>query len=188
MVIAFTCCAVPQRSRCQVARRDRVRRGRKRLDISEKADVSRPARFRSRLQEAVAGRGRGRLPSSTLLLVKSGLWIARLKRPEVPRSGQGPLRLLHVGRLMRGGQKRSDDLLRALTHVRADWQLDLIGSGSPETEVAKLQAMVAGDRTLLPSSDAVRESVQNFSSPRVFHCIRAAIEHTAVVPFRCDMP
>jgi UDP-D-galactose:(glucosyl)LPS alpha-1,6-D-galactosyltransferase len=263
--------------------------------------------------------------SSTLLLVKLGLWIARLKRPvlawlhfstahrqrtellrladghlcispqiadatkhvpgvrpeavhlvyngtrmdsvtPVPRSGQGPLRLLHVGRLMRGDQKRTDDLLRALAQVQADWQLDLIGSGSPETEVAELRSLaeqlgisnrmnwlgrqtepwcavreadalvlcssyegfplvlieamargipciasdcpsgpgdivrpgengwlfevgdvrglteriqrLANDRTLLPSSDAVRESVQNFSSPRVFRRIREAIEHT----------
>jgi len=263
--------------------------------------------------------------SSTLLLVKLGLWIARLKRPvlawlhfstahrqrteflrladghlcispqiadatkhvpgvraeavhlvyngtrmdsvtPVPRSGQGPLRLLHIGRLMRGDQKRTDDLLRALAHVQADWQLDLIGSGSPETEIAELrllagqlgissrlnwlgrqtepwrevreadalvlcssyegfplvmiEAMARGipciasdcqsgpgdivrpgengwlfnvgdvrglseriqrlarDRTLLPSSDAVRASVQNFSSPRVFQRIREAIEHT----------
>jgi UDP-D-galactose:(glucosyl)LPS alpha-1,6-D-galactosyltransferase len=263
--------------------------------------------------------------SSTLLLVKLGLWIARMKRPvlawlhfstahrqrtdllrladghlcispqiadatkqvpgvrpedvhlvyngtpmesvaPVPRSGDGPLRLLHVGRLMRGDQKRTDDLLRALASVRGDWQLDLIGSGSPDTELGELQllaerlgisnrlnwlgrqtdpwravktadalilcssyegfplvmieAMARGipciasdcpsgpadivrpgengwlfdvgdvdglrermqrlvsDRTLLPSSDSVRESVLNFSSPKVFQRIRDAIEHT----------
>ena len=138
--------------------------------------------------------------SSTLLLVKLGLWLARLKRPvlawlhfstahrqrtdllrladghlcispqiadatkhipgvrpeavhlvyngtpmesvaPVPRSAEGPLRLVHVGRLMRGDQKRTDDLLRALAQVSADWQLDLIGSGSPESELAELQSL-----------------------------------------------
>lgn len=45
------------------------------------------------------------------------------------RSTGGPLRLLHVGRLMVERQKRTDDLLHALAQVEGDWRLDLIGAG-----------------------------------------------------------
>ena len=54
------------------------------------------------------------------------------------------------------------------------WLFDV---GNIEGLSERIQRL-ASDRTLLPSSDAVRESVRNFSSPRVFQRIRAAIEHT----------
>ncbi len=54
------------------------------------------------------------------------------------RSTTGPLRIVHVGRLMVGDQKRTDDLLRALAKVKGDWQLDLVGSGDT---VPELQAL-----------------------------------------------
>jgi UDP-D-galactose:(glucosyl)LPS alpha-1,6-D-galactosyltransferase len=185
----------------------------------------------------------------------------------MPRSRRGPLRVLHVGRLMRGSQKRTDDLLRALAQVRSDWQLDLIGPGYPEEETVELKVLaeqlgisnrvrwrghqvepwlavaaadvvvlcssyegfplvlieamargipcistdcpsgpadiiqpeengwlfavgdidalaaklksLASDRTQLPTREAVRESVRNFSSGKVFQRIRRAIEQTS---------
>lgn len=57
------------------------------------------------------------------------------------RSTSGPLRLLHVGRLMVGRQKRTDDLLRALALVEGDWRLDLIGTGEGEEDIAGLHAL-----------------------------------------------
>jgi UDP-D-galactose:(glucosyl)LPS alpha-1,6-D-galactosyltransferase len=57
------------------------------------------------------------------------------------RSTGGPLRLLHVGRLMVGRQKRTDDLLRALALVEGDWRLDLIGTGEGEEDIAGLHAL-----------------------------------------------
>jgi UDP-D-galactose:(glucosyl)LPS alpha-1,6-D-galactosyltransferase len=62
----------------------------------------------------------------------------------IRRSCTGPLRLLHVGRLMVGRQKRTDDLLRSLARVEGDWHLDLVGRGDAESDVAELQAL--GDR------------------------------------------
>ena len=56
------------------------------------------------------------------------------------RSTVGPLRVVHVGRLMVGAQKRTDDLLRSLANVSGDWQLDLVGSGDT---VPDLQALAA---------------------------------------------
>jgi UDP-D-galactose:(glucosyl)LPS alpha-1,6-D-galactosyltransferase len=59
----------------------------------------------------------------------------------VGRSRAGPLRLLHVGRLMLGRQKRTDDLLRALAQVEGDWQLDLVGGGEAESDLSELKAL-----------------------------------------------
>lgn len=57
----------------------------------------------------------------------------------IPRSAGGPLRLVHAGRLMVGRQKRTDDLLRALSKVQGDWHLDLVGSGETESDTAALK-------------------------------------------------
>jgi UDP-D-galactose:(glucosyl)LPS alpha-1,6-D-galactosyltransferase len=61
----------------------------------------------------------------------------------IPRGTAGPLRLVHIGRLMREGQKRTGDLLCALARVEGDWRLELIGPGYPEGEVEQLQALAA---------------------------------------------
>ncbi|WP_109464844.1 glycosyltransferase [Albibacillus kandeliae] len=50
----------------------------------------------------------------------------------VPRSEEGPLRLVYVGRLMIGKQKRTDLLLKLLSQVNGSWHLDVIGSGDDE--------------------------------------------------------
>lgn len=47
----------------------------------------------------------------------------------VPRSEDGILRILHIGRLMVGRQKRSDELLKALARVSGNWNLKIIGDG-----------------------------------------------------------
>ncbi|MGI4778572.1 MAG: glycosyltransferase [Janthinobacterium lividum] len=59
----------------------------------------------------------------------------------IARSMGGPLRLVHVGRLMVGRQKRTDDLLRALSKVEGDWRLDLVGVGETEADTVELKAM-----------------------------------------------
>jgi len=59
----------------------------------------------------------------------------------IARTDGGPLRLVHVGRLMIGGQKRTDDLLRALSRVRGEWRLDLIGTAGRAGETERLQAL-----------------------------------------------
>lgn len=66
----------------------------------------------------------------------------RLEVPQtIPRSERGPLRLLYVGRLMVGRQKRTDDLLRSLAEVRGEWQLRLIGAGDLPEDIPALQAL-----------------------------------------------
>ena len=59
----------------------------------------------------------------------------------VGRSTDGALRFVHVGRLMVGGQKRSDDLLRALGQVQGNWSLDMVGAGSPPEALDSLQSL-----------------------------------------------
>lgn len=54
------------------------------------------------------------------------------------RSEAGDLRLLHIGRLMLGGQKRTDDVLRALAMVGGDWQLEVIGTGADLTRLQQI--------------------------------------------------
>lgn len=50
----------------------------------------------------------------------------------IPSNTRAPLELIHVGRLMIGGQKRTDDVFRALAKVRRDWRLTIVGAGSTE--------------------------------------------------------
>ncbi|MBO9513614.1 MAG: glycosyltransferase [Variovorax sp.] len=59
----------------------------------------------------------------------------------MPRSTSGPLRVLHVGRLMQGSQKRTDDLLLALAQVHGDWHLDLLGPACPESDFDELRTL-----------------------------------------------
>ncbi|MDM0016708.1 glycosyltransferase [Variovorax saccharolyticus] len=59
----------------------------------------------------------------------------------VARSQDGPLRMVHVGRLMVGEQKRTDDLLRSLAGVRGDWRLQLIGTFPVDGDRQRLQAL-----------------------------------------------
>ncbi|RZL58402.1 MAG: glycosyltransferase [Variovorax sp.] len=59
----------------------------------------------------------------------------------IPRSSGGPLRIVHVGRLMVGRQKRTDDLLQALSKVEGDWRLDLVGVGENDQDTVELKAM-----------------------------------------------
>ncbi|VTU22413.1 N-acetylgalactosamine-N, N'-diacetylbacillosaminyl-diphospho-undecaprenol 4-alpha-N-acetylgalactosaminyltransferase [Variovorax sp. PBL-E5] len=63
--------------------------------------------------------------------------------PLIPRSNGAPVRFLHVGRLMMGRQKRSDDLLRALTQVEGEWRLDLVGAGDRVEDLPALRALAA---------------------------------------------
>ncbi|VTU14957.1 N-acetylgalactosamine-N, N'-diacetylbacillosaminyl-diphospho-undecaprenol 4-alpha-N-acetylgalactosaminyltransferase [Variovorax sp. SRS16] len=63
--------------------------------------------------------------------------------PLIPRSNGAPVRFLHVGRLMMGRQKRSDDLLRALAQVEGEWRLDLVGAGDRVEDLPALKALAA---------------------------------------------
>ena len=59
----------------------------------------------------------------------------------IARSHPGPLRILHVGRLTVGGQKRTDDLLRALATLRGEWRLQVVGTVALSFDVGKLEAL-----------------------------------------------
>ncbi|MBB3182180.1 UDP-D-galactose:(glucosyl)LPS alpha-1,6-D-galactosyltransferase [Variovorax sp. Sphag1AA] len=59
----------------------------------------------------------------------------------VPRGGQGPLRIVHIGRLTVGGQKRTDDLLRALATIDGDWRLQIVGSVCLSEDAGKLETL-----------------------------------------------
>ncbi|SCK51909.1 UDP-D-galactose:(glucosyl)LPS alpha-1,6-D-galactosyltransferase [Variovorax sp. HW608] len=59
----------------------------------------------------------------------------------IARSAQGPLRIVHVGRLTVGGQKRTDDLLRALATVEGDWRLQVVGTVALAGDAGKLEAL-----------------------------------------------
>ena len=59
----------------------------------------------------------------------------------IPRSEEGPLRIVHVGRLMLGEQKRTDDLFRALAMVSGDWRLQLVGTVVFDHDAGKLEAL-----------------------------------------------
>ncbi len=60
-------------------------------------------------------------------LIFNGAGVADAK--PVDRSCEGPIRLIYIGRLMIGLQKRTDELLRALARVEGDWRLDVYGAG-----------------------------------------------------------
>ncbi|MGO4391094.1 glycosyltransferase [Variovorax sp. M-6] len=59
----------------------------------------------------------------------------------IARSTRGPLRITHIGRLMVGEQKRTDDLLRALAEVRGDWRLQLVGASFHDSDGPQLKAL-----------------------------------------------
>lgn len=59
----------------------------------------------------------------------------------VARSNNGPLRLTHIGRLMVGQQKRTDDLLHALAEVRGDWRLQFVGSFIGDSDGRRLREL-----------------------------------------------
>lgn len=88
---------------------------------------------------AVSVKEIGGIAADSVHLVYNGVRID--SAAPLARSIGGPLRLLHVGRLMIGGQKRTDDLLRALARVQGDWRLDLVGKGEAEDDVLQLQAL-----------------------------------------------
>jgi len=89
-------------------------------------------------QIATAVKRIGGVAADSVHLVYNG---ARMGAAPVPRSTAGPLRLVHVGRLMVGRQKRTDELLRALARIEGDWRLDLVGTGEGEDDVAELQRL-----------------------------------------------
>jgi len=59
----------------------------------------------------------------------------------IARSGQGPLRIVHIGRLTMGGQKRTDDLLRALATLDGDWRLQVVGAVAHPEDAGKLETL-----------------------------------------------
>ncbi|MDM0022648.1 glycosyltransferase [Variovorax saccharolyticus] len=74
-------------------------------------------------------------------LVHNGTPMAAVELCE--RSQQGPLRIAYVGRAMMGGQKRTDDLLRALARVEGDWRLQIAGTGFRRDDDEQLGALAA---------------------------------------------
>ena len=76
------------------------------------------------------------IPVERIHLIFNGARICN--STQIPRSVEGALRLLYVGRVMVGKQKRTDDLLRALSLVTGEWQLDVIGTGVDLPEIKEL--------------------------------------------------
>ena len=72
-------------------------------------------------------RARKDISQERIHLIFNGTKVADAKR--IARSKQGPLRLVYIGRLMIGLQKRTDELLRALALVKGDWRLDSFRAG-----------------------------------------------------------
>lgn len=74
--------------------------------------------------------------SNNVHLVFNGVSTSRINT--IQRSITGPIKLLYIGRLMVGAQKRTDDLLHALKTVTGDWMLDVIGDGNDTEELKKI--------------------------------------------------
>lgn len=55
----------------------------------------------------------------------------------IPRK-EKDIHFLHIGRLQYDGQKRVNDLIRALSQVRGDWKLSIIGDGDDKYELMNL--------------------------------------------------
>jgi len=76
------------------------------------------------------------ISSNCVYLVYNGVDTANARL--LPRSDSGSLRLLHVGRIMIGHQKRTDDLLHALATIHGEWHLDIMGAGEDVPALQRL--------------------------------------------------
>jgi UDP-D-galactose:(glucosyl)LPS alpha-1,6-D-galactosyltransferase len=78
---------------------------------------------------------------SRLVTVPNGIDLSRVTQlVEPPSLADGGVVFAHVGRLMMGGQKQTDVMLRQLALVKGAWRLKIVGSGVDE-EVAALHAL-----------------------------------------------
>jgi UDP-D-galactose:(glucosyl)LPS alpha-1,6-D-galactosyltransferase len=84
---------------------------------------------------AQAVHDKANVPESRIRRVANGVELS--EAAQVARS-PSDLRILHVGRLMVGGQKRTDDLLHALKGIEGEWRLDIVGDGEDRPKLQSL--------------------------------------------------